>query len=217
MVLTNPRPLAELNDLLLIKTVVPRVARADEFSRLGSSQIIAAEMADPLRAFDVTLDWYDIAAGNQLRARFNSLQGSIETFLLTVPLQEYPAADPGGVLIAGSTVVIEAIGGDNRSVSFSGLPANYQLTLGDFWHVDFAADPVRRGFFEMSESVVADSEGVTAAAVVFPFIPPGLEPGAEVTFVRPACKVFIMPETLQAGRNVHPHIDGMSFTAMQKL
>lgn len=214
---TDPRPLAEFFDLL---PIAPGFTwgqlRNDELAGLGSADVLAFELADPLWGGSVVLDWSEWPEARRLAAMVRSLSGPMQSFLMTNPIAEYPAADPDGSILGSSEVSILAIGEDNRSLSLAGLPEGYVIGWGDFAEVTFSTDPVRRFVFEFHGDGVADSSGETEVLPIGPAIWPGVLEDAVVNLKRPAAKFFIVPGTLREGSVRSAIVDGMSFTVQQR-
>lgn len=216
MALSDPRALADFADLLKIKSIVWDVLENQQVDGLGSGDVLVTDLASSLWLPKITIDWMYYAEARQIEAALNSLRGARQ-FYLCDPIARFPASDPTGAILGDAEVVIHTIGDNNRSVSFSGLPAGYVLTPGDKWHTDFSTDPIRRGFIEMSEGGAADGTGVTHELDCFPAIWPGIDAGAAVTFTNPAVKAIIQPGSLTAATRQRSRASGITLTALQKL
>jgi hypothetical protein len=217
MAITFPLPLAKLADFLPISGITWRVQRADEFAGLGSSQSIPIELADPLWAADITLDKSRWGAQRIIDARLNSLEGSMKAFELANPLARAPASDPTGAILGASVVTVHTVGPDFDSLRFTGLPAGYTLTEGDFCEINFGADPVRRAPFQLLETVTASGAGVTPLARVFPHVWPGITAGLAVKLINPTGIFFITPNSLQTGQIRRALVEGSTFSALQRI
>jgi hypothetical protein len=217
MAITFPLSLAKLADFLPISGITWRVQRADEFAGLGSSQSIPIELADPLWAADITLDKSKWADQRVIDARLNSLEGSMKAFELANPLARAPAADPTGAILGANVVTIHTVGGDFDSLRFTGLPAGYALTEGDFSEINFGADPVRRAPFQLLETGVADGGGTTPLLRVFPHVWPGITAGLAVKLIDPTGFFFITPNSLRNGQTRRALVDGSSFSVLQRI
>src|SRR5690606_16055831 len=109
-----------------------------------------------------------------------------------------------------------SVGENNKSLSLSGLPAGYVLTIGDKGQIVYSSSPTRNFFFEVSETVAADGDGLTPEFEVFPHLPPGLTTGLSVTLIKPACRGFIMPGTFNPGTARGMITTGAGFTFMER-
>lgn len=217
MTLSDPRATADFVDLLRITSVVWRSQRNDELSGVGSGQTWTAEEAPPLWGADVTIDTINIAAARRAKAMINSLSSPGQTFYLYDPIAKYPASDPDGSILGSSTVVIDSIGSDNMSLALSGLPADYELSPGDYFHVDYGSDPTRRALFEISEAATASGLGVTGTFAIYPHLQTGITTTMQVTLIKPAARVFIVPGSINLGTEEGVIVSGIAFTALQKL
>jgi hypothetical protein len=217
MAITYPRPISQFAGQFRMSSCVWRVARADEFAGLGSSQSIPIELADPLWGADIELAIDQAAEGRKTSARLNSLEGSIRDFYLFNPLARAPAADPSGSLLGSSTPTLYEISANFDGVRFTGLPANYVLTEGDFFELNWGSSPVRRAPFQLLETVQASAGGVTPTVRVFPNIWPGIAIGTPVNLIDPSGRFFIVPNSLKIGAMHGLMIDGASFSVLQRL
>lgn len=121
-------------------------------------------------------------------------------------------ADAAGAL----SPVIASVGANNKSLTLGGLPPSYVLTSGDYLAFDYGSSPTRRAFLRAVESAAAAGSGVTPPFEVRPHLPSGVSAGIVVTLVKPAAKVFIVPETFDPGTARAGITEGMQFEVMQR-
>lgn len=188
-------PITDLADLLPIVSGIWEPIYQQETSGTGAGEMLAADLGPMLWGASVETAPMYLDEAKQLRARILLLNGSIGTFYFWSPEAKGPQSDPTGTILGASTVTIESVGADNHSLAFNGLPAGYELTIGDMLDVDYGS-PTRRALFALTESGEASSGGVTAELEVRPHIRPGIAAGAAVTLIKPAAKVKVMPDTL---------------------
>ena len=214
MVATFPLPLADLVDLLKIRSVQWRKFRQEELSGLGSGEFLTHDLAPELWEAECETPPMSLAEADQLEARFELLNGSAETFLLYNPRRMYPQADPDGSILGDSSVTISAIGEDRNTVSLAGLPAEYEITIGDMFSVVYGS--TRRALIRFAESATVDAEGDLGPVEVRPHLRAGITTTLAVELVKPCCKVKIVPGSfnVQMLNTVHAQI---SFTARQTL
>lgn len=216
MALTYPYPLSALADLLAIEEVVWDIRRSDELSGTGDARVWQAELADPLWTGDVILasDYHHVL--KRVGALVRKLYGAQESFMLYDPTSMYPLTDPKGTALGASVVQVKTIGVNRKSLSLKSLPAAYSLTPGDKMQILYASGGSRNFFCEVSETIDADVEGDTAEFEIFPHVPTGLAADDLVLLKRPACKVFIMPDTFKPGRARGAMTEGTSFKVMER-
>lgn len=214
MAFSYPLPLTVLADRLPIQSAVFLDHRNDELSGSGDARVWQAEMADPLWTAEVAIDKVYHNEASQIAATIRKLYGAQEAFWLYDPVKQYPDADPTGSILGAALVKVNSIGGDNKSMRFSGLPAGYTLTLGDKFQINYVGG--RSYFGEVSETIAAAVGGITPAFEVFPHLPSGLAVNDTVTLIRPACKMFVMPKSFRQGTQDGMFHQGMGFTAMQR-
>jgi hypothetical protein len=207
--------ITDLADLLPITSGIWEPIYSQEVSGTGAGEMLAADLGPMLWGATVETGPMYLDEAKQLRARILLLNGSIGTFYFWSPEAKGPQSDPKGVILDEAEVTIESVGADKHSLAFTGLPANYALTIGDMLHVDYGS-PSRRALFALVENGEASSEGVTAELDVRPHIRPGILAGATVTLIKPAAKVKIMPDTLSIVNQGGLHAS-VRFTVRQTL
>ena len=99
-----------------------------------------------------------------------------------------PLADPGGVILGAAEPKIATLGGDGFSLTLSGLPAGYVLSVGDHIGWVYGSDPDRYAMHQLETSAVANGAGVTGEIRVVPAIRPGVTAQTPVNLVRPKIK-----------------------------
>lgn len=234
MTITYPYPLAFLSDLLRIKSVMWSIQRNDELSGLADGRVWQTELADPIWTAEVTLANSFHAEAEQIAARIRKLHGAQESFMLCNPVMQYPQFDPKGLVLAGSPTVdinfvansasirneafgayVLAVASNRKAISVAGLPSSYRMTIADKGQITFGS-PSLNYFFEFSETVSANLAGATAEIEVFPHVPVGVTAGMTINLVKPACKMFIMPDSFKAASMNPGYAEGGTFRAMER-
>jgi hypothetical protein len=217
MAIADPRPLAELNDILPIASVSWEPALNQELPVLGSSATIPIDRAAPLWRAVVTLDKMDWQEASLVHTRLMFLHGSLRSFYLTNPLGRGPKLDRDGTVLDGAAVTVSAIAADRTTIALGGLPVGYTLSETDWLQVDFADTPIRHGLFVLGGNGVAGAGGTTGQMPIYPPAWPGLEVGDTVKLIRPAAQVRLTPDSGSLGAIRNALVDGHSFTALQVL
>ncbi len=215
MALTYPLSVTTLADLLKIASVTWSLFRNDQVSGIGTGQVIGAELTSPLWTADVQTDALPNADARKVKALINSLAGPINSFYLYDPVGKYPANDPTGTILAASTPTIDSLNVNNKALVIAGLPIGFVLSAGDYFHFDYGS-PSRRALHECAETVTVLGTGKTPEFEVSTFFRTGVVTGLSLTLLKPAAKVFIMPNTLKVS-SVSMVTSRISFTVMQKL
>lgn len=216
MAITYPYAVAALADLLRIRTVTWDVRRGDELSGSGDGRFWQAELTPPLwMALVELVPGYNDDV-KRIAALIRKLHGAQEAFYLYDPISPYPQADPTGSIVGSSSVTVNSITVARRALTFTGLPSGYRLTVGDKFHIAYGSNPVRRYFGEVSEAAQASSGGTTALFEVFPHVPAGVVIGNAVTLRKPACKMFIVPDSFNPGTADRLITSGLAFTALER-
>lgn len=212
MAVSYPYALPVLADRLKLQKVSWTIQRNDELSGDGDGRVWQAELAPPLWTATVELCEMDLDLAEAVAALIRKLHGAQESFLLYNPARKYPTIDPTGTILGSAYVTVAATGGN--TISLTGLPAGYVISLGDKMSIAYAGSRV--AFLEASETVAADGAGTTGPIEVFPHVPVGIQAGQAVTLIRPACKCFILPNTHNPGSASKMSVTGASFKALQR-
>lgn len=205
-----------LTERFRIQSVQWSLKRWDQLSGLGSGDVLSAQLAPPRIVADVVLMPMYHAEASQVQALINNLDGATNSFYLHPPHRAFPQADPDGSILGASTVTIHTVGTDNKSLRLQGLPSGYRLTIGDNLAWDFGTNPVRRAFHTITQTVDAAGSGISPAFGVTPHLRPGTASGLAVTLIKPAAKVFIVPDSFRPGVSRDLVTEGMSFQVMQR-
>lgn len=195
MTIPFPLSLALLADLLPITSVEWRWQHQQEYSGLGSGEILAAELGPSLLRADVSLAPMPHQQAADIEAVIDALDGSMRTFYLYDPRKKYPKSDPTGSILAASTVQINSLP-SAISMSLKGLPAGFVLWRGDWLSFDYSS-PARRAFHRISETVTANGSGVSPVFEVRPAIRTGAAVNNSVALIKPAAKMRLLPNSVQ--------------------
>lgn len=217
MAISFPLSIEQFADRLAITEVKWRLQEQQEYSGLGSGEVLAADLGPSLWMGDVRLavGYHDDVA--DIQAMVETLDGSINSFFLYDPRKTFPRDDPDGSKLGASVPRIYVIGANNKSLALKGLPNGYVLSRGDFLSFDYGTNPVRRAFHRIVETVTAGSNGNTIEFEVRPHLRPGVVMDLAVTLVKPAAKVIMVPNTFDPGAGRAVVTDGMSFQVVQTL
>lgn len=102
-----------------------------------------------------------------------------------------PRLDPGGVILGASSPQIAELDADNRRLRVSGLPAGYELSVGDLIGWQYGSSPTRYAHHRIASAATASGAGLTGLFEVEPHIRPGASVGAAVSLVRPVFKAVV--------------------------
>lgn len=127
-----------------------------------------------------------------------------------------PAADPSGVLLGAATPIVAAVSFGSNTVSLTGLPAGYQLRLGDL--IGWSYDGGRRALHRIASlTVTADVSGATGPIALSTPVRAGLVPGAAVTLVRPTMAAALDRSAIERGGRLRTITTGTQFRVVQTL
>ena len=188
---------------------------SQELSGQANGALRVADLGPERWAVSVrTTDRLRKAQLRDIMAKANRLRGSVFTFYAWDPLAEYPLADAGGALIAGSSPVIDTLDADPRYLKIGGLPPGYVLSPGDCLAFDWG-DPVHRALHQVVAGGAASGLGVTPLIEVVPEIRAGAVVAAAVTLVRAAAEMMIVPGSMRPNM-AGPLRGSLSFDAIQR-
>lgn len=191
MALSFPLAQTLLGDLLPIQSVVWELMREQEFSGIGGGEGLAADLGPALWEGEVSLRPLLHTDARAMAAKIDALDGSINSFYLANPLGWWPKLDPRGTVYGGSTPSILSIAENRKELRITELPANYALSTGDMFALDYGS-PSRRALHRLVGDVTATGSGITTFVEVRPHLRPGVVPALAVDFSRPSAKVKIV-------------------------
>lgn len=213
-VITFPIPQADFGDQLPVQVVDWNLKLFQEMSMAGNGEFQTKDLAPPVWEGNVTLRPLLKTVARGWEARINALDG-MHPFYLANPLGWWPAKDPGGSIYGLSAPTIGVIGGNRKELTFTGLPANYVLSSGDFFHVAYAGG-TRRGLFQIVTGGNASAGGITPSLEVRPHLQAGITDGLTVSFKRPSAKVKMVPGTVSLTWH-NANRDRITFSVRQTL
>ena len=213
--MTFPMAVADLCDLMMVQTVQWQLRDYQELSMTAGGEVIAADLAPPLWEADVSTVEADLETTERLRARFNLLNGAIQSFYLYDPARPNPSTDPMGALLAEAEVSIDTIEANRKEVSFAGLPAGFTLPEGTRFSVTAGA-PARTFLGQLAAEISANGDGETGAVEFRPHMRSWVANGQAVQLLKPVAKVKILAGSLSVAQ-VTAVTHRLRFTARQTL
>jgi hypothetical protein len=165
-----------------------------EQSTQASGRILVKDMGSPLWTLRAITK---VMSPNNLdlwRAKLTSLENGLQTFKGYPLSRSYPilyphGSWPTGVAFSGACQ-LASIAADRKTITLSGLPAGFKLSVGDY--VSISGD-----LHQVMEPATAAS-GTTGAFEVRPHIWPGVTAPKAATVKHPSCLMVIMPDSVSA-------------------
>lgn len=189
-----------------------------EVSGLADGSILRDDLGPRLWAGRCTIEHMTFRKAREIEAKLSLLQGVGASFFVWRLDCAYPAGDPDGSLVSGSSPVISALNANNRELKISGLPVGYSLGPGDMLSFAYGSSPTRYALHRIvSDAAVAGAGGETPYLEVVPHIRPGAVTSTAVVLARPYCKAVIVPGSVQPGVARGAKVRGLSFEFMQTL
>ena len=212
--MADPIPQSELSDLLPIVSAPWVLKEQMEYSGLGTGEVLAAKLAPSRWSADVVLAPMVHTKARAIQAKLEALDGPIGNFYFASCTNSYPAKDPGGVKLGSSAPKIDILGANNKSFSVKELPPGYELSGGDMLSISYGTNPVRRYLGRLVSDASASAGGFTGVFEIRPHLPAGITANMAVNFLKPAAKVFVVPDSLQVAHS--GRFSTISFSVMQR-
>lgn len=184
---------------------------------------IVREMGIALWTVDFTTTPLSFDHFVQFRAWMDLLENGVQPFYAADPYRPYCMAYPtgyagltlpGGGAFSGAAV-LSTVATDNKTVTLGGLPASFQLSLGDPLAFDYGTIP-SRAYHRISETVQADSSG-NATFEVRPHVASGWAASAAVQLASPQCKLKLVPKSYSPTPGKRGFAGVITFKAQQTL
>lgn len=210
MALTFPMSVAAFQDLLPIQRVQFYTDAQLSQTGLGSGAVRTAEVAPEMWRGRFSLRPLRPKQASAVAALIGELLRPGRSFFAYDPDNKFPAADPGGSAFGSATPSILAVDYTGSRVRLTGLPAGYQLGVGDHLSFQNGADAKLQALHRFSEAGVANGSGVTDWMQVGPHIEPGVGTPA-VTLIKAAMRAVILPNDFEPGDVAARLATGISF------
>lgn len=124
-------------------------------------------------------------------AALNSLDGLTNAFEAGDLRNRYPRNYQNGAFTDSG--VLATVGANNKSLSISGLPANFVISAGDYFHFTYGTS---RALHQACETVTASGAGLSPVFEVRPFIRAGYTITNPVTFKLPNGLFILQPNSI---------------------
>lgn len=215
MALVYPLALAAFFDKVQVKSASLKIDDNQEYTGLGSGEILTAQKAPPAWVSDISMRAsHDEVA--QVQALIEALDGSINSFYMYDTRRIFPIVYPNGLTIPAGGIKINSLGANNKSFSLKNCNPAQIFSVGDLLSFDYGANPVRRAMHRVVEASVANGSGVTPVFEVRPHFRVGAAVDLVVTVIKPAVKMRIVPGTFSEGSDTEVTTT-LSFTARQTI
>jgi len=184
-----------------------------EQSRMAGGRTIVKDMGSPLWKMAVQSRTMKPNELDYWRARLTSLENGLKTFRAFPKSRCFPVAYPNGRWPTGEAfngvAQMSAIGADNKSITLSGLPAGYQVSVGDYIQIG------DKDLHMVMEAATANSSGVAASFEIRPNLWPGVTAPAAATLVKPSCIMAIVPGSVSTTADMATGRGTVTFQAIE--
>lgn len=216
MALTFPLTVEQFFARLPVSDISFTAPAQNMMDMTGGGDILTADVGPQLWQTRVTLGTMTKEEASWAGSMLDVLQVAGRSFMAHDLRRPFPRHDRDGALLAGRNVTLQTAAG--RELRLQGLPAAYRITGGDYVAFAYGQNPTRRALHRVvTESAVANASGLSPVLEVTPMIRPGAAGGAAVTLIRPACKMVLVPGSIEPGRSFRTITTGMAFSAIQTL
>lgn len=195
-----------------------------ELSPLRSGGQIALDLGPSLWMAQWQCDRLNEQRLGVARAWLDTLS-SLNPFYAFDMLREYPFAYRQsrwqGLTVGGDpfdgTCLLTDVASNGVEIDLEALPAGFVLTPGDYLAFDYGDSNELRALHRVSASKIANGSGVALALEVRPRVRPGWQENATVQLYRAACKMLIVPQSVNDGEVRRPGVGPLSFQGVQTL
>lgn len=213
MAFTFPLSTAQFMALINIKSVRFWLPESRTFESSEGGEVFTAERGPRLWQAEFSLAPGDHQTVDECEARLSLLAQSGASFMAYDPRRTGPRYDPTGSGLTGYSPVIGAAT-TARDLRITGLPNGYGIVRGDYIGFAYGSSPVRYALHRAVSNWSAS--GGSATVEVVPPLRPGWATGAAVSFVRPTCKMVVLPG-YSSGVGEGIATSGATFRAQQTL
>lgn len=217
MALTFPLSKADFFERLPIMTPAFSLGEAMQQSQTGGGEVLTSSIGTRLWRGQVSFGRMTYAEMAEVEGLVEALRQPGRSFMAYDARYPWPRHDAGGAIIAAASPVIASLPAGARTLTVSGLPPFYALPAGVYLGFTYGTDPVRFALHRIIVGGVANGAGLSPVLEVVSAIRSGAEVGAAVSFVRPACKAVIIPNTTESGTSRRGIVEGFSFGFVQTL
>lgn len=180
-----------------------------QHSRQGDGIVRTSGFARPLWRMSAQSQTLKPNAMRALKAKLHGLENGRLTFYGRDLAGCRPAAYPAASSFTDEGTVGSLPAADQ--IIFAGLPANFAISAGDYFHVQSGAS---RSLHQAIEAVTADGSGDTTAVEVRPYFPSWVDAAQSVRFVNAVAIMVIMPGGIAAQSGLNG-MGTVSFDAIQ--
>lgn len=176
---------------LIVQAPGFRLSPLQEISRLRNGSMRAKNFADPI--WKVTYSTPPMTQDEcvDFLSVLYDLEDGLKAFQAYDERRPYPFHYQTGVF--SDDADIATISDNGRTISISGLPANFKLARGDKFRLTRVGQTT---LHEIKENVTASGTGAVASVVVQPNIPPEFTGDNPISFKKPYCFMVIEPGSI---------------------
>ena len=192
-----------------VKTTSFRSVDRQAYSRTAAGALKAYDFGLPIWAASFVTATMGLDDCVEFEALLQRLEGAVGTFTAMDTRRNMPRLYPSGSF--PDTAVVDTLGGDGKSLSISGLPPFFTISVGDYFSITVSGVPL---LYRAAERSTADATGVAGLFGALPHYDPAITAGAAVKFKNPTCLMRLEPGSVQFNDGANA-LGTISFSAMQ--
>lgn len=184
-----------------------------EISRTAGGAVQGKDLGPALWVAEYETVPLDLADADALHADFASLGGVVRSFYLHPPRRPRPASFTGPDPSVFDTVAVSSVAAGRDTLALKNLPANFELTAGDFLSIDTGTG---LELHRLAEGGQANGSGVTPQIAVVPHVRAAVAADDAVTLIDPLAEMRLEPDSLTL-RQASVRTARLGFRAVQVL
>lgn len=218
MTLTFPQALDDFFSKLPVASVSFDLSEAIAVTETLGGEVQIAEYGTRLWSGSVSLHALRHDQADRFKAMIEAQRQAGRGFFVRNRPRRGPIADPDGSILGASTPAIASLPTNAHTLSLDGLPANYELSIGDLFSFQYdPGDGTRYALHRIVSQPTVDGLGASDVFEVVPALRPGAAAATAVTLVDPVCKAVIVPETTTPGNSGRVWTGEIGFSWRQTL
>ncbi|HGG04725.1 MAG TPA: hypothetical protein ENK28_04650 [Aliiroseovarius sp.] len=209
-----PLSLADFMDLLNVREQIITLETPVSQAVTSAGAVAGVSSVAPRWSVVFKMAPVSQAGGSEIIARMRAIAPAHARFLVAPIYNSRPKSDPGGT-VSGSSVTVSSTGAEKVTLALAGLPAAYDLSVGDYMSVTVGTVP---HFHQIVEAATANGSGVTPEFSIVPPLSASVVAGQAVTLVNPTMLASAIPGSVREGvLTMDQLMSGASFTARSEL
>ncbi len=217
MAYTFPMSVTDFFDKMPVTVSSFDLGEALEHNETGGGEILSADLGNRLWRMECELvpDYHH--SMDACRALLDVLRYAGRSLIAYPPYYDGPAMDKDGSILGGASVTLTDVQSNNRDIRLAGLPAGYEISIGDFISWQYGSNPTRYALHRFASGGTANGAGQSPFMELSSFVRIGYTLPATVRLIKPQVKMILVPGSVDAGSSRSLITSGVKFTLTQTL